>query len=93
DAKIQLLEDIPKLISSSGDAVRIEDFYSGIYNSTPAHSDDINIALIENPDIEIITESGGTRRKASQIKIDDTVRLKNQRSFFPIFLNNTNKKD
>ncbi|WP_073663890.1 three-Cys-motif partner protein TcmP [Pseudomonas aeruginosa] len=93
DAKIQLLEDIPKLISSSGDAVRIEDFYSGIYNSTPAHSDDIKIALIENPDIEIITESGGTRRKASQIKIDDTVRLKNQRSFFPIFLNNTNKKD
>ncbi len=86
EAKHQLLEDIPQVISASGDAVSVGDFYSSIYNNTPAHSDDVHVAIIENPDIEVITASNGVRRKANQIRIDDTIKLKNQRSFFPMFL-------
>lgn len=81
-AKNQLMEDIPRLVSETGDVLGVSDFYEGIYNITPAHADDIHSAIIENPDIEVITQFGGARRKASSIKITDTIKLKNQRSFF-----------
>ena len=61
------------------------DFYETIYNATPAHAQDIHSALIENPDIEVITPQGGERRKAGTIDIGDTIKLKTQASFFPIF--------
>lgn len=80
-AKEQLLEDIPRLISENGDIITTEDFYLGIYNQTPAHKDDIHTAIIENPDLEVLTSRGGERRKAHTIKLKDTIRLKKQRSF------------
>lgn len=65
------------------------EFYGRIYNHTPAHSDDIHVTMIENPDLEIITPSGGARRKANQIDIKDTIKLKSQISFFPMFQRKT----
>lgn len=85
-AKAELLEDIPRLISESGDAMGVADFYAGIYNATPAHTDDMHMAIIENPDVEVITPAGGERRKPNTINVNDVLRLKNQRTFFPMFL-------
>jgi three-Cys-motif partner protein len=91
-AKIQLFDDIPRVIANYGDAIIVGDFYAGIYNATPAHMLDINSAIIDNPDLEVITEDGGERRKASTIKVSDTLRLKHQRSFFPMFFDDQSKK-
>jgi hypothetical protein len=81
-AKGALLEDIPRLVSGGGDTMLISDFFRGIYNDTPAHSDDINDAIIENPDLEVLTELGNERRFARTISVGDTLRLKKQLSFY-----------
>jgi len=86
-AKNQLLGDIPRLIMESGDAMPVMDFYESIYNITPAHADDVHAAIIENPDLEVITPAGGERRKANTIGVDDVIKMKKQISFFPMFLN------
>jgi three-Cys-motif partner protein len=86
-AKAQLLDDIPRLVTEFGDAVNVGQFYSSIYNNTPAHMDDIHEAMVENPELEIITEAGGERRKPNTIRPDDTLRVKKQRTMFPIFVN------
>lgn len=83
-AKVQLLDDIPRLISKCGDVIGVGNFYEGIYNITPAHSDDVHAAIIENPDVEVITPSGGERRKPNTITINDVLKLRCQRSFFPL---------
>jgi len=79
-AKLQLYDDVPRYISKTG-GILIKDFYANIYNNTPAHSDDINYAIIKNPDIEVLTNSGGFRRKFSTIKPNDVIKLKDQKSF------------
>lgn len=84
-AKNQLLDDIPRLVSEVGDTMPVMDFYESIYNVTPAHADDIHAAIIENPDLEVVTPTGGGRRKANTIGVNDVIKLKSQRSFFPIF--------
>jgi three-Cys-motif partner protein len=86
EAKQQLSEDIPRLVTDFGDAVSVGEFYESIYNTTPAHMDDVHAAIIENPDLQVITEAGGERRKANTIGPGDVLRMKQQRSFFPIFL-------
>lgn len=86
EAKKQLSEDIPRLLTDFGDAIGVVDFYGAIYNMTPAHMDDVHMAIIENPDLEVTTESGGERRKATTIGAGDVLRMKQQRSFFPMFL-------
>lgn len=91
-AKRQLLEDIPRLITDFGDAVSVEQFYANIYSMTPAHTDDIHTAIIENPDLEVITETGGERRKANTIRAEDTLRMKRQMTFFPIFIDRKREK-
>lgn len=85
-ARDQLINDIPQLVSEFGDAVSVGSFYRAIYNMTPAHTADIHSALIEGDDIEVITEAGGERRSINTIAADDTIRLKRQRSFFPLFV-------
>jgi hypothetical protein len=52
--------------------------------------DDIHEAMIENTDLEIVTEAGGIRRRPNTIKPNDTLRMKLQRTLFPFFLG---KKD
>lgn len=91
-ARTQLLTDIPRLISESGDAIGVGDFYQGIYNATPAHTDDVHQALIENPDIQVITPAGGERRSANAIGVGDVLKLKIQKSFFPMFLDASKRK-
>lgn len=88
----QLLEDIPRLVTDFGDAVGISEFYGNIYNMTPAHTDDIHAAIIDNPDMQVLTPSGGERRKANTIDAGDTLRMKRQRSFFPIFFSKSDPK-
>ena len=85
-AKEQLLGDIPRLVTEWGDAMPVVDFYESIYNATPAHTDDVHAAIIQNPDLEVLTPAGGERRKAHTIGVDDVIRLRKQRSFFPMFL-------
>lgn len=89
-AKSALHEDIPHLIDLHGDAISMEDFYMTIYKETAAHSDDIHSVLIQNDDLEVLTPLGNERRKANTIKIGDTIRLKSQKTFFPMF-GDTNK--
>lgn len=86
-AQEQLMNDIPRLVRDQGDAIGIEAFYEGIYNVTPAHRDDIHKAIAENTDLEVLTPGGGTRRKPNTISVGDTLRLKAQPSFFPMFFN------
>ena len=88
-AKGQLVEDIPRLISDSGDVMEMADFYRNVYNETPAHAEDIHAAIISNPDIEVITPGGGERRKASAVTVNDVLRLKDQMSFPRFFLPTT----
>ncbi len=90
-AKDQLMEDIPRLVSEFGDAISVGGFYESIYNATPAHMDDIHAAIIDSPDLEVITEGGGERRKANTIIVGDIIRIKKQTSFFPMFLTTTKK--
>lgn len=90
-ARTQLVADIPRLISESGDAIGVGDFYEGIYNATPAHTDDVHRAIIENPDIAVITPGGGERRSANAIGVGDVLKLKRQKSFFPMFLEASSK--
>jgi len=90
-AKISLHEDIPHLVDLYGDAISMEDFYLTIYKETAAHSEDIHSVLIESDDLEVLTPLGNKRRKANAIKISDTVRLKTQKTFFPMF-GSTNKE-
>lgn len=77
-----LMEDIPRYVSQSGKAILVEQFYKNTYNETPAHSEDIHQAIIDNQELEVITKEGGARRKANTIKIDDIIRLKPQKSFY-----------
>jgi len=89
----QLQNDIPRLISEFGDAIGVSAFYEAIYNSTPAHSDDIHAAMLKADDLEVITEAGRERRSTKAIVPQDTLRLKKQRSFFPWFGNKSKKDD
>lgn len=91
-ARDQLSGDIPRLISEFGNAMLVLDLYENIYNITPAHADDVHAAIIENPDLEVITPAGGKRRKANTIGVDDVIKLKKQISFFPMFLDAKTKK-
>ncbi|MET0110441.1 MAG: three-Cys-motif partner protein TcmP [Candidatus Thiodiazotropha sp.] len=84
-AKDALYDDIPRFVAESGDAISMHDFYAAAYSETPAHSEDIHEMIMENTDIEVITEMGGTRRKANTIKPTDTLKMKDQKSFIFMF--------
>ena len=90
-ARAQLLTDIPRLISEAGDVIRVGEFYEAIYNATPAHTDDVHQAIIDNPDVQVITPAGGERRSAQAIDAGDVLKLKDQKSFFPLFFDATKK--
>jgi len=89
---LELIDDIPRFVSDYGDAMEVGNFYRDVYNSTPAHFDDINQAIIDNPDLIVFTKSGGKRRKAHTIGVDDIITINNQKSFFPVFRNPKNPK-
>lgn len=76
-----LKEDIPRLISQSGESLEVKRFYAKAYNETPAHSEDIHQAIIESPELTVYTEFGGERRKPNTIKVTDTIVRKPQLTF------------
>jgi len=84
-AKKQLHEDIPNHVLEHGDSIGVDEFYLGVYKATAAHSVDIHQVIIDNDDLEVLTPVGGQRRTAHTIKTSDIIRLKRQRSFFPMF--------
>lgn len=86
-AREQLQNDIPRLVSESGDAMLVGDFYEAAYSETPSHKDDIHAAMLSSEDLEVVTPNGGVRRKGNTIDVSDIIRLKNQRSFFQMFAN------
>ena len=45
-SKDQLTDDIPRLVSEFGDTLGVGEFYEAIYNTTPAHMDDVHSAMI-----------------------------------------------
>ena len=91
-AKKELYEDIPRMISESGDTLEMDEFYKLAYNETAAHSDDIHEMMILNPDVEVLTGSeGGMRRKANTIKVTDRLRLNKQQNLF-FFYEKKNEK-
>lgn len=87
-ASHELHQDIPNLIEAHGDSIDLDSFHLEIYNQTAAHSDDIHSVLISNPDIDVLTPDGNSRRSANTITSGDTIRLKKQTSFFPLFSHN-----
>lgn len=82
NAKNDLYDDIPRLITSMGRELDVNTFYNSVYSQTPAHSDDIHEMIIANPDLEVITHKGGNRRKSNTISAKDTIRVKSQTSMF-----------
>jgi hypothetical protein len=90
-ARLQLMDDIPRLVTEFGDVVNVGQFYGSIYNMTPSHTQDIHAAMIENPDLEVLTEAGGERRKPNTIAPADTLRMKQQKTFFSMFLGGQSK--
>ena len=81
----QLHGDIPRHISEHGDSISVDEFYLGVYKETAAHSQDIHKVIIENDDLQVLTSTGGERRKAHTIKTSDIIRIKDQRTLFPMF--------
>ena len=73
--------DIPRLVSESGEAISMMEFYDQAYSETAAHSDDIHESILLNPDLEVLTPNGSRRRSANQIKPHDTLVRVKQRSF------------
>lgn len=82
-----LHRDIPNAIEEHGDALGLEEFFQDIYNKTAAPSSTILEVLIDNPDIDVLTPAGNSRRKATAIKSGDIIRLNPQKSWFSIFNN------
>ena len=82
-AKEELLGDIPRYLSDivKDQVIIVEEFYEKTYNQTPAHSDDVNSALITSRELEVLTSHGGKRRKAQMIKKTDVIKLASQRTF------------
>ena len=80
-SKEQLYYDILKYLAKIGLAVPVEKFYVNIFNNTPAHTDDIHEAIIENKDVEVVTKEGGLRKKPNTIRANDMIKLADQKSF------------
>lgn len=86
-ARAALADDIPNVISANGNSMSVERFYNAVYNLTPAHNADIHQAMIDNPDLDVLTPANRPRRVANAIESGDTISLKRQRSFFSRLLN------
>lgn len=82
ESRLLLPDDIARYVDKEPEkAMKVRDLYAQTYSETPAHSEDIDNAIIENPDIEVRTDSGGKRRVPNQIDPKDTIILKPQRFF------------
>jgi hypothetical protein len=85
----QLRGEIARFVRGIGDRVPVAVFLSQIFNQTAAHGDDINRVLLECPDLSVITEQGGLRRKPNTIELTDTLIVSPQRSLHFVQRNRT----
>lgn len=90
-AKDQLVDDIARVVTDGGDTLQVLDFYEGVYNATPAHMDDIHTAIVENPELQVITPKGGKRQKPGTISINDFLK-RDAQLFFPMFMGSRKDK-
>lgn len=77
----QLIHDIPSSVAEFGSGVSVDEFVKSICNETPAHSEDILKALVENPELRVITDKGKPRRSIGGVKSTDHLEIELQRSF------------
>ena len=77
-SRYELQDDIGRFVSEHNYEMQVDNFYVGIYNDTPAHSDDIHTAIHENTSLEVVTEKGRKRRKSHTIDRKDVIRVKRQ---------------
>lgn len=80
-AREALYYDVANIVSEFGNAVPVSEFIRSVSNETPCHSHDLGQAMIDNPDISVVTENGRERRSHKGIRPTDTLILKPQRSF------------
>ena len=80
-ARGQLPDDVGRLLDQIGREVPVDLFWQTVYKQTPAHSDDVDAALMAHPEISVHTSKGGERRAARAVARGDTIRLRPQRSF------------
>ena len=78
----ELNYDIPRHIRENGGVMTVLDFYRSAYNVTIAHSEDIDRAMMESSEVDILTPKGNLRRSVKQISSYDTVEIKRQKSFY-----------
>ena len=79
----QLCEDVVRFVYDYDDeTVKAERFIMDAFKATPARSVDIKTALINSPDINIITENGGSRRTHKGIHSTDTIKMKPMAKYF-----------
>ena len=78
----ELIYDIPQHVEENGGEMTVLNFYRSAYNETIAHSEDIDRAMIESPEIDIMTPKGNLRRSVKQISSNDTVKIRRQKSFY-----------
>ena len=78
----ELTYDIPWHIDKNHGEMTVLDFYRSAYNQTIAHSEDIDRAMINSSEVDIVTPKGNSRRSVKQISSSDIVRMKCQRSFY-----------
>ena len=90
----QLCEDVVRFMCDYKDeTVDAETFLMHAFKETPALSDDIKTALIDSPDINIITKNGGSRRTHKGIHPTDIIKKNPQARFYlPIAPYGTPKK-
>lgn len=80
-AREELYYDVPRVVSEFGNSIEVSEFIRNVSNETPSHSRDIAQAMIDSPDISVVTANGGVRRTANGIRPTDILVLKPQRSF------------
>lgn len=92
NSKSELVEDVARLVASQNRQVKVSDFNKLAFKETPAHGDDISHAIFDNPELVVLTKTGSARRTPQNLRPDDTIILKDQKSFYPASIFPVRKK-
>jgi len=81
-SRILLTDDIPREVERMGGATDIRQFLEQSYRNSVAHREDLLESASGNPDLQIMTRNGNPRRSIKNIRFDDKLVLRPQRSFY-----------
>ncbi len=81
DALDQLLTDVPRAVAEFGHVVSVDEFRRSIFNQTPAHSKDLDTAVMDSSEVKVLTDKGNPRRSIDRVKGTDRIVTEQQRSF------------